>query len=334
MLELTTFFNAINWPATLSTEGVAAILLAAFGLFSGLEWLSPHRNLPKQQRSRSYRTNLGLFAVNNTLLSLVSASSMFMLAEHYAGQGLLRHINQPIVQFVLAFVLLDLLLYAWHRLCHRFDCLWLFHRVHHNDPYLNTSTALRVHILELLLTHLLKAAYIVLLGVDQFMMMANEMLITLFTLFHHTNITFYGEKWLGKLIIVPALHRTHHSAERHEHDSNYGAVLSIWDSALGTLKQSEPTLIGIHGNSPQELINLFRFGFNLPSQAQSGQPTLPANVEDMIAEAAYYRAEKRNFSPGHELLDWLEAKNEILKLIQSNSSTKTQQTKYGLMVLN
>ena len=30
-----------------------------------------------------------------------------------------------------------------------------------------------------------------------------------------------------------------------------------------------------------------------------------------IAEAAYFRAERRGFAPGHELEDWLEAEIEI-----------------------
>ncbi len=33
----------------------------------------------------------------------------------------------------------------------------------------------------------------------------------------------------------------------------------------------------------------------------------------MIEEAAYYLAEKRGFSPGHELEDWLQAEAQILK---------------------
>jgi len=32
---------------------------------------------------------------------------------------------------------------------------------------------------------------------------------------------------------------------------------------------------------------------------------------EMIAEAAYFKAEKRNFAPGLELQDWLEAEREI-----------------------
>jgi len=33
----------------------------------------------------------------------------------------------------------------------------------------------------------------------------------------------------------------------------------------------------------------------------------------MIEEAAYYLAEKRGFTPGHELEDWLQAKEQIIK---------------------
>ncbi|MCK6488177.1 MAG: DUF2934 domain-containing protein [Planctomycetes bacterium] len=31
----------------------------------------------------------------------------------------------------------------------------------------------------------------------------------------------------------------------------------------------------------------------------------------MVAEAAYYRAEKRGFAPGNDLQDWVEAESEI-----------------------
>ncbi|MDT8387371.1 MAG: DUF2934 domain-containing protein [Thiogranum sp.] len=32
---------------------------------------------------------------------------------------------------------------------------------------------------------------------------------------------------------------------------------------------------------------------------------------EKIAEAAYYKAQKRNFAPGFDLQDWLEAEHEI-----------------------
>ncbi|KAA6187071.1 DUF2934 domain-containing protein [Thiohalocapsa marina] len=36
----------------------------------------------------------------------------------------------------------------------------------------------------------------------------------------------------------------------------------------------------------------------------------------MIADAAYYLAEKRNFAPGHEQEDWLAAEAEVDALLR------------------
>jgi hypothetical protein len=40
-------------------------------------------------------------------------------------------------------------------------------------------------------------------------------------------------------------------------------------------------------------------------------PSFSDSREQRIAEAAYWRAERRGFEPGHELDDWLEAEREI-----------------------
>ncbi|MGE5626099.1 MAG: DUF2934 domain-containing protein [Bacillota bacterium] len=36
----------------------------------------------------------------------------------------------------------------------------------------------------------------------------------------------------------------------------------------------------------------------------------------MIAEAAYFRAEKRGFAPGDEVADWLQAEAEIESMLE------------------
>lgn len=46
------------------------------------------------------------------------------------------------------------------------------------------------------------------------------------------------------------------------------------------------------------------------------------NLEDryeMIAEAAYYKAEQRGFAVGDEELDWLEAEQELLEKMAEDS---------------
>jgi hypothetical protein len=49
--------------------------------------------------------------------------------------------------------------------------------------------------------------------------------------------------------------------------------------------------------------------------ADSGLAT--EELRDMIAEAAYYRAERRGFDGGFELEDWLEAEAEVRSRLAS-----------------
>jgi hypothetical protein len=50
--------------------------------------------------------------------------------------------------------------------------------------------------------------------------------------------------------------------------------------------------------------------------ANSMLPT-EAEVLEMISEAAYYRAEKRSFSPGLEHDDWLQAEAEVMERLRT-----------------
>src|SRR5665647_1231288 len=263
MLSLLLEFN-FKWPTIVPGEVLALTVLMVFAILATLEFYAPREKLPTKHLRQSYKTNLGLFIFNSIAMSLVSASSLLILAERYSDKGLLNTLSSPAWKAVLSFLLLDLFMYLWHKASHRFDCLWMFHKVHHNDPYLNTSTAFRIHFLELFITHILKGILIIIFGIEEAMVLSSEEIMTLFIMFHHTNISFKGEKLLGQIIIVPSLHRTHHSTERCEHDSNYGAVLSLWDRLLGTLTELSPAGIGIKENSPQDLVNLIKLGFTLP----------------------------------------------------------------------
>ena len=267
-------------------------------------------------RSRDYRqsylANFGTLLFNDTLLSLLSVTSLWAIASHYSGWGLLRSIQDLGVKALLSFVLLDLTMYLWHRANHQFDGLWMFHKVHHSDRVMNVSTAFRLHFVEVFLTVAVKALFIVVVGVDATLVVANEALITLCVLFHHAHISFRGERLLGRLAIMPYLHRTHHSAIRAEHDSNYGAVFSCWDQLFGTLSEAQPKEIGLRNVPGQNLLDLLKFGFthnapSFPVTELARDPILYA----MIAEAAYYRAEKRGFAPGDDFSDWFEAEREL-----------------------
>jgi len=55
-----------------------------------------------------------------------------------------------------------------------------------------------------------------------------------------------------------------------------------------------------------------------------GQFVGPEQRAALIAEAAFFRAEKRGFSPGHEVEDWLAAESEVdAKLMHAVESGQT-----------
>jgi hypothetical protein len=47
----------------------------------------------------------------------------------------------------------------------------------------------------------------------------------------------------------------------------------------------------------------------------------------MIAEAAYFAAERRNFEPGYELTDWLAAEQEVAAQTVGKKTTRKKASK-------
>ena len=48
-----------------------------------------------------------------------------------------------------------------------------------------------------------------------------------------------------------------------------------------------------------------------PAPAGKSAPPTPEELWRQIAEAAYYRAKARDFAPGGEVQDWIEAEAEV-----------------------
>jgi len=311
----------LSWIINLPSGAVATLILILFFAFLIiLEFYNPRERWLAKRLRQSYRENMQLFVFNSVAMSLLAIPSLFVLAQRYADKGLLSYLPDSVTKWLLSFLALDLLLYCLHKASHSFDWLWMLHRVHHNDPCLNVSTAFRIHFLEVLFISVMKALLVVILGIKGSLLLVNEAIIIFFTMLHHTNTSFRGEHYLGWVMITPYLHRAHHSTVRDEHDRNYGTVLSVWDRLFATLAVLEPAEIGVKGGVPQGFFNLLKCGFGI-----AGNPAAePDNFNHMIAEAAYYKAEKRGFSPGDELRDWLEARNEIVGLVYGKERVKNK----------
>lgn len=238
----------------------ALVVLAVLLLAVCCEAKLAHKGIMKQTLRQSYKTNISTFIFNSVILSLLSVSSLSLVAGSFSQFGVLNFMS-PIGKAITSFVLLDLTLYFWHRANHTFDWLWMFHKAHHSDLSMNVTTALRVHMMEAFLTTAVKSIFIVVAGVDIIFVLLNETIITFFFIFHHSNLSFSGERFLGWFIVVPSLHRVHHSTVRAEHDNNYGAAFSFWDRLFGTLIQTTPAQIGLKDVPAQGFVRLFLSGF-------------------------------------------------------------------------
>jgi len=249
---LNTLHTAAQWMRTWSLLDVLGVVfLAVLCLCIYLEARQPALIRQARVLMKSYPLNLSTFFFNDFTASLLSLSSVYYLADAMNGKGLLVNMEDGAVKYLICFVLLDLTLYGWHYLMHHCDALWVLHRVHHSDPHLNVTTGLRFHFGELLLEVMVRTAFILALGITVEFLLITQAVMSLFILFHHTNTRLPGERLLAWVFIVPRLHRAHHSTLRTEHDSNYGAVFSVWDRLFGTLNEAEPEKIGLDGwNEP------------------------------------------------------------------------------------
>jgi sterol desaturase/sphingolipid hydroxylase (fatty acid hydroxylase superfamily) len=140
-------------------------------------------------------------------------------------------------------LILDLWIYLWHRINHVLPILWRFHQVHHLDETLDTSSGLRFHIGEVILSSFVRAAVIFVLAIPLQTVIIFETMIAVAALFHHSNLSLptFIERPLSKLIVTPSLHWIHHHAIRSDTDSNYSTVLSFWDVLFRTRSKTQRT---------------------------------------------------------------------------------------------
>jgi hypothetical protein len=57
----------------------------------------------------------------------------------------------------------------------------------------------------------------------------------------------------------------------------------------------------------------------MPKKLAAAVADFPNKYEAMIAEAAYYKAERRGFAPGQELDDWNAAADEVESMLLEGS---------------
>jgi len=205
-----------------------------------LELRMPARKSPIKSSTRWF-ANFGLIFASSMIARLVVPIGLTAVAlyNQQHGIGLFNQIAMPsIITIILSMLLLDILIYWQHRLFHNVPILWRLHRVHHADAHVDTSTGLRFHPIEIVLSILIKFIAVAALGVPAIAVLIFEIALNGLALFNHANIRLPNaiEKPLRLILMTQILHRIHHSQRVCETNSNYGFSVIWWDKLFGSYK--------------------------------------------------------------------------------------------------
>lgn len=245
--------------------------VVALGSIFWLEELFPFfEGRTQRLRHTSYNIALGIL---NVLCVSLFFSSMTVWISSWTNLKVVGVLNltaiTPSMKWILAFILFDLWMYLWHVVNHQLHFLWRFHRMHHADLELDSTTALRFHTGEIIFSSLLRLLVIPILGIEFSQLFIYELCLQPVIIFHHSNVAL-SEKWdrlLRILIVTPNMHRIHHSQERFETNSNYSSIFSVWDRIGKTFQKREDLkticygLPEIHGNQWQNIFGMLKIPF-------------------------------------------------------------------------
>jgi sterol desaturase/sphingolipid hydroxylase (fatty acid hydroxylase superfamily) len=123
-----------------------------------------------------------------------------------------------------------------HRCEHAVPFFWRFHALHHSDPDVDVTTSVRHHPVEYVLGSAVYWLTVIVLNVPAIAVLSHGLAVFGTAALQHGNIRLPErvERWLQPVLVTVDMHRIHHSVLFDQANSNYGAVLSIWDRLFGT----------------------------------------------------------------------------------------------------
>ena len=239
--------------AWLPPEQVGTVALLASGaIIVLLELLIPDR--PRRATPRMILVDLLHNVLSAGLVSSLVRAGLFALflwiatrATETVGDGIWPSQWPLLAQLAIAAVLGEFGNYWIHRLMHRVDPLWKIHALHHSPEHLYLLASGRSHPLNAAITHVTQVAPAILLGASPELVALLAVFTAVTGVFQHSNAEMRTE-WLSWLIATPDLHRTHHSTELEESNTNFGNNLMLWDIVFGTwLRDRRPAAYGVPG---------------------------------------------------------------------------------------
>lgn len=213
------------------------VLVTAMAVLALLEAVLPLRERTVWSR-RHLAPNIGLTVITVVTNVLLNVPLLIALAwSQRQGWGLFHLLDLPLWADLLgAVVVLDLAWYVTHRTLHQTPWLWRLHAVHHSDPIVDVTTAIRQHPAEGIVRYVFLLAFGLVFGVSPTGFALYRIWSALQGQFDHANLRL--PLWLDEAIswvsASPNMHKVHHSRDARFTDTNYSSILSIWDRIFGT----------------------------------------------------------------------------------------------------
>ena len=155
-------------------------------------------------------------------------------------------INDTIITYIVAFLVIDFQGYWVHRWCHKINFFWNYHIIHHSSEEFNLSCALRQSISNFInfFTFLLIPA--ALLGVPAKVIAIVAPLHLFLQYWYHTQLI--GKMgFLEHILVTPSHHRVHHAINKEYMDKNLSQIFIFWDKLFGTFQQELDDVKPVYG---------------------------------------------------------------------------------------
>ena len=215
-----------------------AVILGSLLVVAAWEFCRPRRRREFPALRRRFG-NIGIWVANLFLAAFfldppARARPLFeaLLGTHFPSWP----IADAGLSLVAGFLLLDLLHYAVHRLEHAVPLFWRFHALHHSDPDVDVTTSVRHHPVEYFLASAVYWLAVIVLDIPAIVVLTHFLAVFGMAAIQHGNVRLpeWLERRLQPVLVTVDMHRIHHSVVFAQANSNYGAVLSIWDRLFGT----------------------------------------------------------------------------------------------------
>jgi len=228
-----------------------AITLGAVGAIALAERKRPLRTQRRNAVPRTVRNLVMGASCQAMIIASEAPATQAIARRNESGKRGIQHwLGGGLIGKAAAFLAMDYGFYLWHIATHKVPFLWRFHRVHHVDPDMDMSTAVRFHFVDMLVSLPWRLVQVRVSGVTPRMLAGWQLFFLMSVLFHHSNTRLPKgwDKALSSILTTPRMHGIHHSQNLAEMDSNWSSGIAIWDHLHGTyradVKQSE-IVIGV-----------------------------------------------------------------------------------------